>query len=256
MGGMSKWRKERPVIAPAPKRADRPRPEMRMSIERVTPETALRWLAANPSNRPISEDQVKRYAADMKRDDWKTTHQGIAFDASGNLLDGQHRLRAIVRAGITVMLVVFRNCDRDSFDRLDTGKKRTAADALAIDGMDAARAVAAIARNIIKYGFKDSSVTDSFVVEFAREQRDELAEYVPLVSTLTAPGAAAFAFASTDMNLKSTVRRLMNDPNGREMDDLRRCIRLLSTSTGSQSARSRYTLAMNAIIRADGGRGG
>lgn len=254
MGGISKWRRDRaPVVSPVVANK-KPATQMRMQIESVSPETALRWLAANQSNRPISDDQVKRYAADMKRGDWKTTHQGVAFDAAGVLLDGQHRLRAVVRAGVTLPLVVFRDCDRDSFDRLDTGKKRTAADALAIDGMDSARTVAAIARSLIVFGFKESSVTDSFVVEFARERRDELLEYVPLVPLITAPGAAAFAFAATDTALRPTVRRLMDDIGGQEIEDLRRCIRLMSTNTGTASQRSRYTLAMNTITRAGGQR--
>ncbi len=251
MGSMSKWRREKskasPPIAQPQKR---PPAAMKMQVERVGPQLALRWLASNPSNRTISEVQVKRYAADMKRGDWKTTHQGIAFDQSGMLLDGQHRLRAIVRADITLPIVVFRDCDRESFDRLDTGRKRTAADALGIDGFDSARAVAAIARSLIMFGFKESNVTDSFVVEFARERKDELLEYVQLVPILTAPGAAAFAFASTDPELRSTVSKLMGDLGGQEIEDLRRCVKLMSSHTGAASQRSRYALAMDAVVRA------
>lgn len=253
MGRMNKWRRERAGFEPSSLPANvSATPPMRMTVELVTPEIALRWLAMNQSNRPISEDLVKRYAEDMKAGRWKTTHQGIAFDASGLLLDGQHRLRAIVRAKIGMRVVVFRDCDRESFDRLDTGRKRTAADALAIDGADSARAVAAIARSIIVFGFKDTSVTDSFVVEFARERRDELAEYVPLVQVITAPGAAAFAFAATDPKLRPAVNRLMSAPGGQEIEDLRRCIRLMSTNVGHASQRARYALAMEAVVRAGG----
>jgi hypothetical protein len=255
MGSMTKWRKEKSAqaapstVAASPPKAIVP---IRMQVEKVRPEDAIRWLAENPSNRPISEEQVKRYAADMKRGDWKQTHQGIAFDRSGALLDGQHRLRAIVRARVTLSLVVFRDCDRDSFDRLDVGKKRTAADALSIDGVESARAVAAIARSVIVFGFKDSSVTDSFVVEFARENSDELQEYVPLVSTLTAPAAAAFMFASTDPKLRPAVQVLMANRDGQEMEDLQRCIRVMSSHTGHASQRARYAMAMDTIVRAEG----
>lgn len=252
MGSMSKWRRERTEQArPTPRREP---PSMKMQVERVDPALAMRWLAANESNRPISAEQVKRYAADMKRGDWKTTHQGIAFDRSGVLLDGQHRLRAVVKAGVTVPMVVFRDCDRDTFDRLDVGKKRTAADALAIDGVESARTIAAIARSLVAFGFKDSSVTDSCVVEFAREHGEELQEYLPLVPLITAPGAAAFAFAATDAALRPAVRTLMSNPSGQEMEDLKRCIRLMSSNTGHASQRSRYTLAMETIQRAGGKR--
>ena len=252
MGQMSKWRREK-AQATAPAVVAKPA-AMKMQVESIGPEVALKWLAANQSNRPISDDQVKRYAADMKRGDWKTTHQGLAFDQSGMLLDGQHRLRAIVRSGVTVPIVVFRDCDRATFDRLDTGKKRTVADALAIDGLDSARTVAAIARSLILFGFKESSITDCFVVEFARERKEELLEYVPLVPALTAAGAAAFAFAATDNGLRSTVHRLMSDLGGQEMEDLKRCIKLLSIGAGTSSQRARYSLAMNTITRAGGRR--
>jgi len=223
---------------------------MKMQVESVGPEQALRWLAANPANRPINESLVKRYADDMKSGRWKTTHQGIAFDQAGMLMDGQHRLKAIIKANVTLQLVIFRDCDRETFDRLDAGRKRTAADALAIDGTDNARAVAAIARSLIVFGFKDPGITDAFVVEFAREREDELAEYVPLVSMLTAPGAAAFAFAATDTSLRPNVQRLLNNLAGQEIEDLRRCIKSMSSSTGTASQRARYKLAMDTIIRA------
>lgn len=250
MGNMTKWRRSQ---APQQKAASTSEAlPMRMCVEKVSPELALKMLAVNQSNRPVSEELVKRYAADMKRGDWKTTHQGIAFDRAGILLDGQHRLRAIARAGITVGIVVFRDCDRQSFDRLDTGKKRTVSDALAIDGMDSARVVAAIARSLITFGFKESNVSDSFVVEFARERRDELLQYVQLVPSLTAAGAAAFVFAATDARLRPTVQRLLSDPDGQEIGDLRRCMKLMSANSGHTSQRARYALAMETINRATG----
>jgi len=247
MGKMSKWRRDKAVPS-----QEKPKPiaPMRMQIEPVGPEQALRWLAVNQANRPISEILVKRYAEDMKHGRWKTTHQGIAFDQAGMLLDGQHRLKAIIKASITLQLVIFRDCDRATFDRLDAGRKRTAADALAVDGIDNARAVAAIARSIIIFGFKESDVTDAFVVEFAREREEELIEYVPLVPMLTAPGAAAFAFAATDANLRPAVRRLLDNLGGQEIDDLRRCIKLMSSGIGTASQRIRYKLVMDAILRA------
>lgn len=73
MGKMSKWRRDK-VAAPE----SESKGPMKMQVEQITPETARRWLAVNQSNRPISEDQVKRYAADMKNGNWKTTHQGIS----------------------------------------------------------------------------------------------------------------------------------------------------------------------------------
>lgn len=245
MGKMSKWRRD--DAKPVERSETAP---MKMQIELVTPEMALKWLAANPSNRPVSDPVVRQYAADMKAHRWKTTHQGIAFDRSGDLLDGQHRLRAVIRAGVPVRMLVFRDCDRATFDRLDTGRKRTAADALSIDGTEHARTLAAIARCVIRFGFKESGVTDAFVVEFAREHGDELAEYLHLVPSLTAAGAAAFAFASTEPRMRAAADRLLA-PGNRDMEDLSRCIKLMTGNTGTSGQRARYTLVMDAIRKGE-----
>ena len=62
------------------------------------------------------------------------THQGIAFDVNGVLVDGQHRLAAVIEADVPVELTVFTEVGEGTFDVLDTGKRRTAADVLAIEG--------------------------------------------------------------------------------------------------------------------------
>jgi hypothetical protein len=49
----------------------------------------------------------------MKRGYWALNHQPIAFDEEGNLLDGQHRLAAIVRSGKTIRMLVARNVPRE-----------------------------------------------------------------------------------------------------------------------------------------------
>lgn len=111
---------------------------MKTSIEIITPEMAESMLAMNTINRHRSDKIVSRLAETINRGDWLTTHQGIAIAEDGTLLDGQHRLAAIIRAGRAVRMLVFRGCDRDTFAVLDQGKKRSAADALHISPTKAA----------------------------------------------------------------------------------------------------------------------
>src|SRR6185503_17546608 len=70
----------------------------------------------------------------MRRGEWMVTHQGIAFDTRGVLVDGQHRLAAIIEADVPVELTVFTDVGEGTFDVLDIGKRRSAADVLAIEG--------------------------------------------------------------------------------------------------------------------------
>ncbi|HEY5050458.1 MAG TPA: hypothetical protein VII50_06125, partial [Acidothermaceae bacterium] len=71
---------------------------MRSKVQTITPAKAAEWLEANTTNRPVSRTVVRSFAEAMKRGEWIVTHQGIAFDVSGVLIDGQHRLAAVVEA--------------------------------------------------------------------------------------------------------------------------------------------------------------
>lgn len=121
---------------------------MRSKVQTVTPGKAAEWLDANTTNRPLSKPVVRGFAEAMKRGEWVVTHQGIAFDTGGALIDGQHRLAAIVEAGLPVELTVFTDVADGSFDVLDTGKRRNAADVLAIEGEKSATMLAAMVRTV------------------------------------------------------------------------------------------------------------
>ncbi|MFJ3911963.1 hypothetical protein [Streptomyces vinaceus] len=80
---------------------------------RITPEMADLWLThCNPSsNRVMSDTVYERYVKAMSDGAWRTTHQGLAFDGNGMLLDGQHRLMGIKISGATVEMLVIPQCD-------------------------------------------------------------------------------------------------------------------------------------------------
>lgn len=255
MGSMSKWRKDQrgaPPSSASRKAAVQPSPSATMEFVEVGPSLALKWLGKNIGNRSVNSELVKRYATDMKAERWKTTCQGVAFDKAGYLLDGQHRLHAIVKADCVVTLAVFHNCERETFDCIDIGKMRSVADVLSIDDDESARTIAAIARSLVVFGYRERHVSNAFVVQFARDHREELTRYVSTAIRLTAACAAAFAFAATEQALKASVDGLLSDPNCREMEDLHRCVRLMSGNTGNASQRARYDLALTTIKRATG----
>lgn len=112
----------------------------------ITPETAADWLEnRNIGNRRKSNVTGRRYARLIQAKRWKCTHQGIAFDRDGWLIDGQHRLMAIVTTGIPVKLFVIpfvEGMDDHTFDVLDSGHKRQAAQLLNGPGANARAAAA------------------------------------------------------------------------------------------------------------------
>lgn len=157
---------------------------MKTTIERITPALAARYLGKShiAAMRPLSMQRVEKYAADMIEGRWRTTHQGIAFDANGTLIDGQHRLHAIVSAGVTIQMSVTRNADPDTFCVIDVGRNRGAADLLSIMHPDtqSTNAVVAIARAMLRKDRGGGRAIDKAaaqdVAEHAAEHRHYLEE--------------------------------------------------------------------------------
>ena len=101
----------------------------------VTPEMAIDWLdKANTNNRTVSDTHVQRLARDMKQGKWVLTHEGIAFDSSGILLDGQHRLWAVVIAEVPIEMHIWRGVTREALMAIDCGKSRSLGDVLRLSG--------------------------------------------------------------------------------------------------------------------------
>ena len=100
----------------------------KFEIITVTPEMAQEWLKHNPNNRNIRYATVKSYALQMIAGDWDITGQAISFDTEGKLIDGQHRLSAVILAKKPVKMLVATGLRR-TFN-YDNGRQRQATDAI------------------------------------------------------------------------------------------------------------------------------
>lgn len=101
----------------------------------ITPEKASKYLAHTAPNRPKSSGKIAKFAMDIKKGEWKLTHQGIALTSDGRLLDGQNRLQAIIESGLPIWMSVTTGVKEDCFDVIDTGTNKTGANALAMMGI-------------------------------------------------------------------------------------------------------------------------
>jgi hypothetical protein len=101
---------------------------MNPQVKMVTPEMARVFLASNLDNRNKRGWWVSGLASMIKRGEWIPTHQGVAFSKSGKLIDGQHRLEAIVESNTSVEMLVVTGVREDAYKVLDNGIKRTMAD--------------------------------------------------------------------------------------------------------------------------------
>lgn len=120
-------------------------------VETVTPAIAEKWLALNRKNRPLSKSTAKTYAAEIKRGEWMMNAEAIKFDWNGKLVDGQHRLSAVVLAGRSIDVLVARNLDPEAFKTIDTGRARGGADILALRGVRYQFAIGAAYRQLHRY---------------------------------------------------------------------------------------------------------
>lgn len=121
------------------------------AVVAVTPALAEEWLASNTVNRRIRIGAVNQYAGDMAAGRWTISDSAICFSPSGELLNGQHRLNAVIQSGATVSMLVMRNVPVESMSNMDAGRKRTAADALDFDGESNPALLAAAAKLALLY---------------------------------------------------------------------------------------------------------
>lgn len=148
--------------------------ELTTAIEVITPAKSAEYLQHNaPWNRTVHKKAVEKYARDMKNGDFKLTHQGIAFDTDGHLIDGRHRLTAVLISGKPITCLVTRNVDSDAMSLIDRGTSRTVRDSLTIanPGMDTVSkvlkhaAVPAVLRQLVVCSTKEMSLSVSEITK-------------------------------------------------------------------------------------------
>lgn len=116
--------------------------------ETITPERARDLLEDNTGNRNIRARAVDAYARDILAGRWITSGDTVKIAATGEVIDGQHRLHAIANTGVTLTLLIVRGLPLEARSVIDTGAARTGGDALRLAGITGGHAdcLAAAAR--------------------------------------------------------------------------------------------------------------
>lgn len=143
---------------------------MDISIEKITPKIAAEMLSKNPSNRSISSRKVAKLATDMQNGDFIYSHQGIAIDEDGNLIDGQHRLSAIIKSGTTQTLQVTRNLPRKVMEVVDRSDKRTFGQELTMGGHKNANVIASTLRLYVAFKNDGESLTKLSIINVSEQE--------------------------------------------------------------------------------------
>jgi len=170
---------------------------MRAEILTITPELAAQMLAANINNRPVAQAHVARLANDMKNGKWKLNGDMIRNSKKGRVLDGQHRLHAIIKAGVAIVSWVMWDVPDDVFDTIDVGKRRSTADTLSCLGAKNTSKLAAAISIIEKYNIGKAESA----MEFTNTEIQELyAKYPDVGDYLISPQKTAMLLPPSILN--------------------------------------------------------
>jgi hypothetical protein len=177
-----------------------------ISVENVTPERAKELLELNTENyRRQRRSLILKYARDMViPGGWVFTADKIGVDSNGVLSDGQNRLGAQIRAGVTLPWLIAWNLLPEATRVMDSGAARTAADHLNYLGITNASAAAALARLIIqdRPERRGSAVSTTEVTELIHSNNEAAAqEQVPSLLGIVA------RVGSLETILKTAPRR-------------------------------------------------
>lgn len=124
-----------------------------MNIEQVlmTPSWAAALLENNINNRNMRPRKVAEIADDISSGRWMLNPQPIAISSTGVLIDGQHRLKAIVLTNQSVPLMLANDCPPECFKTIDIGTVRTNADFFKIEGIKNAGHISPAVRFVESY---------------------------------------------------------------------------------------------------------
>lgn len=123
---------------------------MQTNTMTLTPKKAEKYLEMNTENRPLKQSHVDFLASEILNGNWKCNGESIKVGKT-RLIDGQHRLHAVIAAGKSIKTTVMTGLDDDCFDTVDTGINRTGGDILSLQGEISAIMLAALLKTLGRY---------------------------------------------------------------------------------------------------------
>jgi len=133
--------------------------DISVSLVYITPEIAKHYLSYNTQNRKESGRSINFLTEQMNKGLFIENGESIVFDKNMKLTDGQHRLMAIIKSGKSYHIPVVKGVNIKSMATYDTGKNRSAADVLSINGFKNANLLSTFIKLINKYEKNNSKAS-------------------------------------------------------------------------------------------------
>lgn len=125
--------------------------DISFAVETVTPVDAAALLDSNiENNRNISETKVREYVSALENGEWVVNGEAIKISSAGHLVDGQHRLIAVLRSGVPMTTAVVYGVDEPTIVTMDTGKQRTLENVLAMRKVPNRNKVSTVLRTLVR----------------------------------------------------------------------------------------------------------
>tara|TARA_R110000796_G_scaffold88978_1_gene192349 strand:+ start:3586 stop:4509 length:924 start_codon:yes stop_codon:yes gene_type:complete len=125
----------------------------------IGPKLATKLLTFYKINRTTKKNNLKNIVNDMINGNWKFDASPIKFNEDNDLIDGEHRLKAIEITEKTFLFTVTLGLSRDVFKILDSGIIRSPGDVFQCAGIPNALNAASITASI--YAFKNGKFSDA-----------------------------------------------------------------------------------------------
>lgn len=144
---------------------------------KLTPAMAAELLTHNHRNIPMKNSQVQRLVQDILGGRWRFNGETIIISIDGRLLDGQHRLAALVLAGetvpsVTITVLVCWGAPDDVSPTIDQGHIRKHGDQLALEGISDGNAMSAMAGYSLLWE-RDGRISTNGGYKPTKGQKDE-----------------------------------------------------------------------------------
>lgn len=178
-------------------------------IVEVGPELAQRLLALNfDQNRKLSKRYVSRLASDMRNGEWGLSNDAIVLSKDLEVGNAQHRLNAIIQSRTSQKFLILFGSPRDSFNKFDTGMKRTMEQRITISGTEISTKECCI----VRHAMNDYSHPQVGTVQYGYQRHDALVastflkhkQFLELVNAKQPKGPAFFWAAALKMYAEMT----------------------------------------------------
>jgi hypothetical protein len=164
---------------------------MRTEVRNVNASIAKEMLKRNFNNRKLNDSHVRNLANQMKLNSWLFDGTPLKFDRHGRLLDGQHRLNAVIESNTTIKFLILSDIETEAFKVMDTGKLRSSSDVLSIMNVKYYNDVSYIARQSILFengkvstGGSTLKISNTQVVDWYNNNL-EILNIIPKAETLS-----------------------------------------------------------------------